>query len=229
MKRVFVAIGFLFLFGFAIGQAQDGTAELQKTVTRIPAALIYLPYSPAVVKKALDNYLTETSDAKGYLLSSKTLIVKNNNTNADMRFVIGLKDEKNSNESVIYLKLRQGSNSEAGRQPAVQFDMQDAKDYLNNLAVAIKPYATEQQLQLQQKNLSAARDKSKSLIAEGDKLEDKRKKLRSQIGENESTSDKALARKKARNDRLIDENLATRMSLNDEIAQQISALALLTN
>ncbi len=229
MKRVVVAIGFLFLFGFAIGQAQDGTAELQKTVNRIPAALIYLPYSPEVVKDALENYLTETNDAKGYLVSSKTLIVKNNNTKADMRFVIGLKDEKNSNESVIYLKLNQGSNNEPGGQPAVRFDMQNAKDYLNNLAVAIKPYATEQQLNLQQKNLSAARDKSMSLIAEGDKLEDKRKKLRGQIGENENRSDKALARKKARNDRLIDENLATRMILNDDIAQQISALALLTD
>ena len=231
MKSLFIAIGFLFLSGFAIGQAQDGTAELQKTVTHPPAALIYLPYSPEVVRKAFASYLSETNDkdlnhAKDYLLSSQTLIVRNNKTYADMRFVIGLKDNKSSNESVVYLKLNPESNNEPDEETATRFDMQDAKDYLNNLAMAIKPYASELQLKLQQKNLSAARDKSSSLIAEGDKLEEKRRKLQSQIGENEN---KSLARKKAKNDRLIDENLTTRMNLNSDIAQQISALALLTD
>jgi hypothetical protein len=32
----------------AIGQAKDGTLELQQTVNSQPAALIYLPYSPEV-------------------------------------------------------------------------------------------------------------------------------------------------------------------------------------
>jgi hypothetical protein len=62
MKRLFVATGFLFLCGFAIGQATDGTSELQKIATSQPAALIYLPYSPPVVQMALSNYLLKTSD-----------------------------------------------------------------------------------------------------------------------------------------------------------------------
>jgi hypothetical protein len=33
MKNLFLATGFLILCGFAIGQAKDGTAELQQTVT----------------------------------------------------------------------------------------------------------------------------------------------------------------------------------------------------
>ena len=235
MKRLFVAIGFLFLCGFAIGQAQDGTAEFQKTVITRPAALIYLPYSPGVVRKALDNYLSKAGDreeknARGYLLSSQTLIVRNNKTNADMHFVIGLKNSINSNESVIYLKLNAASGYEPGEKTPVPFAMQDAKDYLDNLAIAIKPYASELQLQLQKKNLLAARDKSLSLIAEGDKLEDKKKMIQSQIGEKEdSIKDKSLARKKAKTDRLISENLTERMSLNDDISKQISALSLLTN
>ena len=235
MKRLFVAIGFLLLCGFAIGQAQDGTAELQKTVTSRPAASMYLPYSPGVVKEALANYLAQTgnkeqNNARGYLLSSQTLIVRNSKGNADMHFIIGLKNSINSNESVIYLKLNAPSGFESGEKLAAPFAMQDAKDYLDNLAIAIKPYATQLQLQLQQKNLSVARDKSLSLIAEGDKLEYKKKKIQSQIGEKEdSIKDKSLARKKAKNDRLISENLTERMSLNDDISKQISALSLLTN
>ena len=235
MKKLFVVTGFLFLCGYAIGQAKDGTAELQSTASSQPAASIYLPYSPEVVKKALNNYLSQTSDreqknAKGYLLSSNTLIVKNNKSDADMHFVIGLKDPTNINESVVYLKLNSPSNYEQTVQSEIQFDMQDAKDYLDNLAIAIKPYARELQLELQQKNLADARNKNTSLIQEGDKLEQKRKNIQIKIGENENYKrDKGLARRKAKNDKLINDNLTAQSNLSRDIAKQMAALGLLKN
>ena len=235
MKKLFVVTGFLFLCGYAIGQAKDGTAELQSTASSQPAASIYLPYSPEVVKKALNNYLSQTNDreqknAKGYLLSSNTLIVKNNKSDADMHFVIGLKDPTNINESVVYLKLNSPSNYEQSVQSEIQFDMQDAKDYLDNLAIAIKPYARELQLELQQKNLADARNKNTSLIQEGDKLEQKRKNIQIKIGENENYKrDKGLARRKAKNDKLINENLTAQSNLSGDITKQMAALGLLKN
>jgi hypothetical protein len=235
MKNLFLATGFLILCGFAIGQAKDGTAELQQTVTSQPAALIYLPYSPGVVKKALGNYLSKISNreqknAKEYLLSSNTLIVKSNKSAADMHFLIGLKDPNNKNESAIYLKLNSSSNYADSTQTGILFEMQDAKDYLDNLAVAIKPYASKLQLELQHKDLSYARDKNTSLVVEGNKLEEQRKKIQVQIGENENYKrDKGLARKKIKNDRLIEKNLAARLQLSDDITKQIAALAWLSN
>jgi hypothetical protein len=236
MKNLFLAAGFLFLCGFAIGQAKDGTSELQQTVTSQPAALIYLPYSPEVVIKALDNYLSKTSanqqkNAKEYLLSSNTLIVKSNKSGADMHFLIGLKDPNNKNESAIYLKLNSSSNyADHSAQTGIRFEMQDAKDYLDNLAVAIKPYASKLQLELQQKNLSDAQDKNTSLVLEGNKLEEQRKKIQAHTGENENYKrDKNFARKKAKNDKLIEENLTARLQLSDNIVKQIAALALLSN
>jgi len=237
MKRLFSVTGFLFLCGFAIGQAKDGTAELQKMATSQPAALIYLPYAPEVVQKALADYLLKTGDkqqenAKGYLLSSNTFIVKNNKTGADMHLVIGLKnqDSMTLNESVIYLKLNSFSNDENNTGKAIQFDMQDAKDYLDNLAIAIKPYASDLQLRLQQKNLADAQDKNRSLTTEGNKLEEERKKIQVQIGENENyKKDKGLAERKAKNDKLIDENQTARLNLSNEITKQIAALAILTD
>jgi hypothetical protein len=234
MKKLFVATGFLFLCGYAIGQAMNGTAEFHKTVTSQPVALIYLPYSPEVVTKALGNYLSTTDDsreknAEQYLLSSNTLIVKNNKSNGDMHFVIGLKDYRNTNESVIYLKLNSSSNNEVNTGAALQFSMQDAKDYLNNLAIAIKPYASELQLKLQQKNLSDAHGKNTSLVKEANKLEQKRKKIQIRMGENENYKrDNAIARRKAKNDKLIDDNLAAQLNLSNEIAKQTAALSLLT-
>jgi hypothetical protein len=128
MKKLFVVTGFLFLCGYAIGQAKDGTADLQSTASSQPAASIYLPYSPEVVKKALNNYLSQTSDreqknAKGYLLSSNTLIVKNNKSDADMHFVIGLKDPTTINESVVYLKLNSPSSYEQSVQRFISLNL----------------------------------------------------------------------------------------------------------
>jgi hypothetical protein len=236
MKKLFVVIGFLFLCGYAIGQAKDGTQELQSNFASFnPAASIYLPYSPEVVKKALSNYLAETTyrqqkNAKGYLLSSNTLIVKNNKSGSDMRFVIGLKDPTNVNESVVYLKLNSTSNYADSAQTTTRFDMQDAKDYLDNLAVAIKPYASKLQLELQQKNLTDAQNKNTLLIQQGDKLEQQRKNIQIKIGENENYKrDKGLARRKAKNDKLINENLTAQLDLSNDIAKQVAALALLKN
>jgi hypothetical protein len=106
--------------------------------------------------------------------------------------------------------------------------MQDAKDYLDNLAIAIKPYASNLQLALQQKNLSSAHDRNSSLITRGIKLEQKQKKIQMQMDENENyTKDKGLVKRKIDNDRLVEENLNSRLSLSNDIAKQTIALALL--
>ena len=134
------------------------------------------------------------------------------------------------NESAIYLKLNSISNDENSTGKAIQFDMGDAKDYLDNLAVAIKPYASDLQLKLQQKNLSDAQDKHTSLISEGNKLEEERKKIQVKIDENKSAKKETrLVERKIKNERLIDENLTARLNLSDDITKQIAALALLTN
>lgn len=233
MKKLLVVTGFLFLCGYAFGQAKDGTAELQTAAASQPAASIYLRYSPEVVKKALNNYLSQTSDrqqknARGYLISSNTIIVKNNESGSDMHFVIGLRDPANINESVVYLKLNSSLNYPGSTEAETLFDMQDAKDYLDNLAIAIKPYAGKLQLELQQKNLADARNKNTSLIQQGDKLDQKGKNIQIKIGENENYKrDKGLARRKAKNDRLINENLAAQLNLSNDIAKQMAALGLL--
>jgi hypothetical protein len=233
MRKLFLATGFLFLCGYVFGQAKEGTMELQKTVAPQLAVLIYLPYSPDVVKKALSNYLAKSGvqaqkEAKGYLLSSNTLLVKTNKTGADMNFAIDRRDPQKKNESAIYLKLNSFSKNEMGENAsAVQ---QEAKDYLDNLAVAIKPYASAQQLKLQRKDLADARAKSKSLVDEGNKLELARKKIQSQIGENENyRKDKRLARRKIKNAHDIQKNSSVRASLHLEINRQAAALALLSN
>ena len=235
MKNLFVVTGFIFLWGIAVGQAKDGTAELQSKASPQPAASIYLPYSPDVTQKALANYLSETSalqqkNARGYLLSANTPIVMNNESYSDMHFVIGLKEATNINESVTYLRLNSTSNYLDGVQITTQFDMQDAKDYLDNLAIAIKPYASKLQLALQERNLADAQDKNVLLIQQEDKLEQNGKEIQIKIDEIERTNiDKGLARRKVKNARLLRENLTAQWILSKDITRQKAALDLRRN
>jgi hypothetical protein len=54
------------------------------------------------------------------------------------------------------------------------------------------------------------------------------KKIQIKIGENENyTWDKGLARRKAKNERLINVNLAAQLNLSNDIAKQMAALGLL--
>ena len=75
-------------------------------------------------------------------------------------------------------------------------NMQDAKDYLDNLATAIKPYASDLQLKLQKKNLSDAQDNNRSLITEGNKLEEERKNIQVQLAKMKVIKRKGSCRKK---------------------------------
>jgi predicted RNase H-like nuclease (RuvC/YqgF family) len=90
---------------------------------------------------------------------------------------------------------------------AYHFDKQQAKDYLDNLAVAIQPYAATLQHKLQEENLKNAQEENKSLTDRSNQLQAKRKLLNYQISENERESKVAhLAKRKVRINRKINEN-----------------------
>ncbi len=98
-------------------------------------------------------------------------MVRNNVHDADIRFGIGRKSEGNKNESVVYLMLNstietRGLLGNVNR-TVNHFDLEEAKVYLDNLAVAICPYAADMQLKLQNKDLAKAEAKDRMLLSEG--------------------------------------------------------------
>lgn len=235
MKQFMICFGITLSSICAMGQARDGTFLLRQTAVAQPAALIYLPYAPDIVQKALNDYLAKTSDkhqagADSFLLSRNTLLVKNNLSNADMYFEIGARDKAHANESVVYLKLNSTGrdlDNQATNNP-VHFDMQQAKDYLDNLAIAIGPYANELQIHLQRKNLMTAQAKSKALIRKGNDLEKKRVALGQ--GKDDSKSYKNDLRRKEKmrsNELAINDNMTAQSVQAKEVVKQQFALAAL--
>jgi hypothetical protein len=238
MKQIIICLGITLSSICSMGQARDGTLSLNQREVAQPAALINLPYAPDIVQQALNDYLSKTSDkhhteADSFLLSRNTLLVKNNLSNADMYFEIGARDKSHLNESVVYLKLNSFSrdlNNQETNDP-VRFDMQQAKDYLDNLAVAIRPYASELQLRLQKRNLSMAQAKSEGLARHGKNLEDKRIALRHRKDDNRSyKNDQQLNRKIRANEQAIKDNLlAQALQTKEVVKQQFAIVKLMTD
>ena len=234
MKQLVLAFGLLFLSICVLGQARDGTSDLKQTVMAQPAAVIYLPYAPQVVQQALINYLSkignkEQRSSQDFLLSENTLLIKNNISSANIYFELGAKDNSHLNESLLYLKLNSFTQDLGNsRTNAVRFDMQQAEDYLDNLAVAIKPYATDLQIKLQKKNLRLAQAKSTSLKKKANILMQNRVELSKEIASgNRSANKRNFGKRKLINQQAIDNNRSAQTLQDKEVQKQQAELALL--
>lgn len=233
MKKLMMISGLLILSYFPFAQARDGTAELKLAGVGERAASIYLPYSTEVVMKALESYVSSNIEKNGkdsskFLLSKNTLLVKNN-PGADMHFSIGPRGGNYPEQTVIYLKLNSElSNSYDPANKQVLFSMAEAKEYLDNLAIAIQPFAKDLQIKLQTKNLADASAKKVELIETGDKLAQNGKQMEKRLlnVKGRRKVDR-LSRQITENRHQLDRNIVEQRNQDDEIERQKASLALL--
>lgn len=235
MKKLLSSVTTLLLCSFVIGQAKDGTQEYKSISRAQPVALIYLPYSPNVAEHAFRSYLLKTKgkdEKTGYQLSVNTALIKANTENANINFAIGAKENGSANECVVYLKLNSLSENNDNSSPTdIQFDMEDAKEYLDNMAVAIKSEATALQLIQQKKSLAIAQQHGRDLADKAIDLEKTRKAIaKEQTAANRNEKQqKDLDKRMAANQHDIDVNLASQGNQNTIINNQQASLALLTD
>jgi putative cell wall-binding protein len=147
-----------------------------------------------------------------------------------MHFFFGLKSPDNPNETTVYLGLESSFPDVNNFMVANDFDMQQAKDYLDNLAIAIQPYAADLQLKLQTKNLLHAQAKGQQLASEGINLNQQRVRMMKKMGGNTASSkSERLTKQLAKNQRQIDHNKVSQANQNTEIQKQKLAIVLLTD
>ena len=183
MKKTFLLTSMALLCAFAFGQPAIGIENRADPVLQQPYVMILLPYSPQVVIAAMENYKYEEQNNKeqaayprNYQPFRETSLIRNN-PNTDLLFEIGLEYAGNKNGSVLYLMLNSASveDNHSGKQ--TRFDMEQAKAYLDNLAIAIRTYALPQQITQQTAELIKANTKQLGLIADGNKLDAKKADL----------------------------------------------------
>ena len=225
MKKTLLLSPMAFLCAFVFGQPAIGTESRIDPVLQQPYAMIFLPYSPQVVIAAMENYKYENQNKKqrvanpqNYQSFRETSLIRNN-PNTDLLFQIGQKNSGNKNISAVYLMLNSPSE---GYYSAKQtcFDMEQAKAYLDNLAVAIQTYALDQQIKSQTSDLSKANAKQLVLVADGYKLDAKKADLL----RNPSSSDKRNVDRNKVLDQQIAENKSSQLMQALEIEKQKEGL-----
>ncbi|MBC7903755.1 MAG: hypothetical protein H7Y27_10040 [Gemmatimonadaceae bacterium] len=194
MKRTIILFSMLLIIGAASGQARETTVE--NTAAKQEAAMIEVPYSPDMVTAAMNDYLTKKGRSKGTNIKGYTAYRNQNqasadSVNADLYFKVERKSRSEKETSIVTLLLNTPAVSTA---PNTAFlNMEQAKQYLNDLTPAIAAYGLEQEIKDLTESVSKAESKLKSLKNDADDLEKKRSSLENKMKENREDQEKQQA------------------------------------
>jgi len=173
MKRTLLLLCMLVIAAIVYGQAKEGTVEYEKT--QQPAAVIELPYSPNVVEAAMNDYLikkgrSRANDIKGFSTFRNTQLSPSDSMNADLYFKVERKSKKEKEITNVSLLLYPHNKDFAVTVKETHLNMEQAKDYLDQLVPAIEAYNLELQIKEQNDRVIKAESKYKNLVENGDDL-----------------------------------------------------------
>jgi hypothetical protein len=194
MKKTILFFPILLLSLLSYGQAQEGTVEYQKKSQ--PAAVIELQYPPSVVDAAMNDYLSRkgrsrSNTIKGFSTFRNTQPVQTDSVNADLYFKTERKSRKEKEVTVISL-LVMPTEAQTNTGNFHYVNMDDAKNYLNDLASAIDAYNLELVIKEQNDVLIKAEARYKSLVNDGEDLEKKRTAIDRKIADNKNDQQQQL-------------------------------------
>jgi hypothetical protein len=188
MKKTLLSLSILLVSLLGYGQALEGTVEFQKKMQ--PAAVIELPYPHSVVDAAMNDYLSKKGksrkdNVKGFSTFRNTDPVQSDSINADLYFKTERKSRKEKEVTVISL-LVMPAEEQSNTSNLHYLKMDDAKNYLNDLASSISAFNLEQTIKDQNDAVIKAETKYKNLVTDGDDLEKKRTAIEKKIADNKS-------------------------------------------
>lgn len=194
MKKIMLFVFIVSLSILSYGQAYEGGVEYQKKMQ--PAAIIELPYAPSVVNAAMSDYLSKKGksrkdDVKGFSAFRNTEPVPGDSVNADLYFKTERKSRKEKEVTMVSL-LVMPADAQTNASNLHYLGMNDAKNYLNDLALAIDAYNLELTIKDQNDAVIKAEAKYKSLINEGEDLDKKRTAIDKKIADNKSDQQQQL-------------------------------------
>jgi len=207
MKKIMLLSPLLFVVSFLFAQATEGLVTYQKK--QQPAAVISLPYSVELINMVMGDYLSKkgskASDIKGFKTYRNTRLMDNDSVSADLYFKIDGANTKDKVQSTVSLMVGVPNEDVANRNPGAQFNMEQAKTFLNNLVPVMDSYKLEILIRDQNDLVIREEKKSKSLTDDG--LD--------------------LSKKKFDLDRKLEGNKQDLEKQNAEVEKQKQALALL--
>lgn len=206
MKKTILFLTILLISVIGYGQAYEGAVEFQNKLH--PAAVIELAYPPAVVNEAMNDYLSKkgkskNTDVKGFTTFRNTQPVQNDSVNADLYFKTERKSRKEKEITVVSLLVMPNEpQTNAGN--VHHLDMNTARMYLNDLSIAIAAYDLELTIKEQNKAVTKAEAKYKSLSDEGEDLENKKTAIDKKIADNKNDQQQQLKEIETQKQKLTD-------------------------
>src|SRR3954471_3143348 len=165
-------------------QPTEGKVEYDKK--QIPAAVVELPYAPAVVEDAMKDYLyrkgVKGGSAKGFTYFKGTKVAEGLN-NKDVYFKVEKKSHKEKNASIVYL-FATDENADPASADEYNFDVTASKQLLEEMLPAVQTNELAVEIGGQESSLRKAEKKYESLEDERRSIEKKIKKLQDDLVEN---------------------------------------------
>jgi len=204
MKKIILFFSILLISVLSYGQAYEGTVQYQKQLQ--PAAVIDLPYPPSVVNAAMDEYLSKKgkskgNDIKGFTTYRNTQPQQSDSVNADLYFKTERKSRKEKEVTVVSLLLAP-ADVQTNTGNLHYLDMNEARDYLNGLAITIDAYNLELTIKDRNHAVIIAEAKYKVLTSEGRDLEKKRTTIEKKIADNKNDQQQQLKEIENQNQKL---------------------------
>jgi len=188
MKKA-ILFCFVLLCSFAgFSQAVEGAVEYQKK--QQPAAVIELPYPTSVVNAAMKDFLSKKgkskgNDIKGFTTYRNTQPLLTDSANADLYFKTERKS-KNEKEITVVSLLLSPVDIFSNTGNLHYLTMDDARTYLNELALTIGSYDVERSIKEQNDAVIKGESKYNSLLVASADLEKKRTELDKKIIDNKA-------------------------------------------
>jgi len=195
MKKIMLILFIVSISILSNAQAYEGAVEYQKQLQT--AAVIDLPYPPSVVNAAMDSYLSKKgkskgNDIKGFTTYRNTQPLQSDSVNADLYFKTERKSRKEKEVTVVSLLLTPAGDVQTNTSNLHYLTMNDAKDYLNGLALTVEAYNLELSIKDQNHAVIIAEAKYKILTSEGADLEKKRTSIEKKIADNKNDQQQQL-------------------------------------
>ena len=192
MKRVifsFSAVAFFAATSFA--QAYEGTIEYNKKKQQ--AFVIDYPYPPEAVENAIVQKMQRLgykgkeekgifNKDKGFIVFKSAFITDISNSSMDYIINVEQKSRKEKDASTLYLIINK--DNENAMKNFDGYDVNRAKEFLNNLMPDIAAANLELQIKAQEEVVAKAEKKLKNLQNDKEDMERKIKKLQDDIKDN---------------------------------------------
>lgn len=185
MKQICFILCFLISAILVNGQAKSvqGMAEYQKS--KLPAAVIELPYAPSTIEAAIEEHFNKKGHKSA---SSKDYKVYRNvqagNDRYDAYLKVERKSRKEKEAAVVYMVVTKPNEVITAKAAGDQHGVEDAKEFLNNLVPDVEEHQLNLDILAQEELIKKAEKKYNSLLSDSTDLAKRKLQLEEKITEN---------------------------------------------